>query len=240
MVNKFAAAVIFVLGCALTGPAACLAQRSEMETRPDSVQFGLALMKDQADAQFVPVDYAKLPPLIRAQAENHLAFYLTPEAQPQNDPEFKTRVFSASGESQDDLVEYRWKFEGLPLRAVQSLNAFKLEVPLDARLRIDDVKLLVESIVKLKGTDLSDRDYEVKLRWPASLSEGVQFSSNPDANLLRLNSWHERVDAVVEGGRLAVLIYKKVPQLMIYQDGSKWFEKYPPPATKPATKQPTQ
>jgi hypothetical protein len=40
---------------------------------------------------------------------------------------------------------------------------------------------------------------------------------------------HDRVDAFAENGRLSILIYKKIEQLMGYLDGSRWFleEKVP-------------
>ena len=233
MVSKLAWAVALAVAFGLAGPATCMAQLRSMDKSPENLQAGLALVGDQRDDQFVPVEYASLPPAIRAQAENHLAMYLTPEAQPQHDPAFQTRTFSASAEGQSDLVEYRWAFHGMPLRAVQSLNAFKVEIPLGGRTRADEVKALVSSVVRLKGTDFAGKEYEVQLRWPGAVADGARFSSNPEADRLRLLAWHERVDALVEGGRLGVVIYKKIPQLIGYQDGSQWFEKYPPPPKTP-------
>jgi hypothetical protein len=234
MVGKFAVAVVFLLAFGVAGPATCMAQVRNVDKSQESLQTGLALVGDQRDELFVPVEYASLSPAIRSQVENYLAMYLTPEAQPQNDPAFQTRTYSAAGEGQSDLVEFRWAYGGMALRAVQSLNALKVEIPLGGRTRVDEVKALVNSVVKLKGTDLDGRDYDAQLRWPNAVADGARFSSNPDANLVHMNAWHERVDALVEGDRLGVLIYKKIPQLMGYQDGSQWFEKYPPP------KKPTQ
>jgi hypothetical protein len=233
MVSKLALAVAFVVAFGLAGPATCMAQLRSMEKSPEDMQTGLALVGDQREDLFVPVEYASLSPAIRAQTENYLAMYLTPEAQPQRDPAFQTRTYSAASPGQSDLVEFRWAFNGMALRAVQSLNALKVEIPLGGRTRVDEVKALVNSVVKLKGTDLDGRDYDARLRWPNAVADGARFSSNPDANLFHMNAWHERVDALVEGGRLSVLIYKKIPQLMGYQDGSQWFEKYPPPPKKP-------
>jgi hypothetical protein len=228
MVSRLAVTVVFMIVYGLAGLSACEAQPEGKEMSPNSLEFGLALLKDQPEDQFTQVEYGKIAPAIRAQAENYLAFYLTPEAQPQKDPQFKTRVFSATEQSQNDLIEYRWTFDGVPLRAVQSLNALKLDIPSARNASVEEVRRLVNSIVKLKGTDIAENEYTANLQWPNALSEGAHFSSNPNANIRSLPSWHDRIDAFVEGGRLSVLIYKKIPQLSGYQDGSKWFEKYPP------------
>jgi hypothetical protein len=223
-----AALIVLMIAGGGLGLSACEAQQNQMEPpRPESLQYGLELLRDQPDNRFIPVEYAKLPPAIRSQADNYLAFYLTPEAQPAKDPKFTTRMFSTTDESEDDLIEYRWTFNGLSLRAVQSLNALKLDIPLGAQSDVQKAKDLVDSLIKLKGTDLDGKEYEVKLQWPNKLSDGVRFSSNPNSNIRSLLRWQDRLDAFVEGGRLSILIYKKIPQLAGYQDGSQWFEKYP-------------
>jgi hypothetical protein len=225
------AVLIFVIAWAVTGPWA-QADQKNMEIQPNSLQFGKdILLKDQSDFRFAGTSYANLAPAIRSQVDNYLAFYLTAEAQPSLDPQFTTRTFTATAESQNDLVEYRWTFSGVPLRAVQSWNAVKIEIPLSGHGNVDDVKALVAAIVKLKGTDIEGHDYEVNLHWPSALADGTQFSSNPGASILSLSSWHDRIDAFVDGNRLNILIYKKIPQLAGYQDGSKWFQKYPPAKT---------
>ena len=209
------------------GLSSCTAQQSNMESRPESLQYGIDLLRDQPDQRFTPVEYTKLPPAIRSQVKNYLAFFLTAEAQPAKDPAFETRTFSTTDGSENDLVEFRWTFAGLSLRAVQSLNALKLDVPLDAQSDVQTVKALIDSLAKLKGTDVNGKEYEVKLQWPNKLSDGVRFSSNPNSNIRSLSRWQDRLDAFVEGGRLSILFYKKIPQLAGYQDGSQWFEKDP-------------
>lgn len=219
------AALLIAYGSA--GLSVHAAQQKAMEPRSDSMRFGQEiLLKDQPEFRFSSVDHARLPNEIRSQAENYLAMYLTQEAQPEKDPQCTDRIFTASEQSQNDLVEYRWSFAGLQLRAVQSLNALKVEIPLAGIASVEEAQKLADSIVKLKGTDLEGRAYEIHLHWPKSLSDGLQFSSNPGANILALPSWHERVDASVSDNRLSILIYKKIPQLTGYQDGSKWFQKY--------------
>jgi hypothetical protein len=216
----------------VTGPQVQAYQQKTMEIQPNSLQFGKdILLKDQPDFRFTGTTYDQLSPAIRAQTDNYLQFYLTPEAQPRQDPQFTTRTFTATAQSQNDLVEYRWTFAGVPMRVVQSLNAVKIEIPLSGHGDTKDVSALVAAIVKLKGTDIEGRDYEVHLRWPNALADGTQFSSNPSVSILSLSSWHDRIDAFVEGDRLNILIYKKIPQLAGYKDGSTWFQKYPPTKT---------
>lgn len=232
MATRLAMIAAFLVACGHTVPHARAAQQQNRQPHSDTLQFGQGiLLKDQPEMMFSDVAYDTLSPAIRSQTDNYLAFYLTSEAQPRNDPQFTTRTFSAGAQSQNDLVEYRWTFAGVHLRSVQSLNALKINIPLRGHGNVEDMKALVASIVKLKGTDIEGRGYEVHLRWPSVLGDGTQFSSEPDANILFLSSWHDRVDAFVDGNGLNILIYKKSPQLMGYQDGSMWFHNYPPKKT---------
>jgi hypothetical protein len=234
MMNRLAILAVFMTACWPSSSLGYEGQTKGMETRADNIQFGQdILLKDQPDFRFTLTDHGKLSPAIRSQTENYLAFYLTSEAQPQKDSQFTTRIFAATEQSQNDLVEYRWTFAGLPLRAVQSLNAMKIDIPLSGHASTEEAKALLASIVKLKGTDIEGKEYEVHLRWPGTLADGVKFSSNPTADIRFLPNWHERVDAFVDGDHLSILIYKKIPQLMGYQDGSKWFRKY---ATKTSSR----
>ena len=234
MATRLAILALLVIVYGTAGPSVHAAQQKNMDLRSDSTSFGQdVLLKDQPDFRFSGANYDKLSPAIRSQAENYLAFYLTPEAQPQKAPQFAVRTFAATEQAQNDLVEYRWTFAGIPLRAVQSWNAMKIDIPLSGHASTEEVKALLASIVKLKGTDIEGKEYEVHLRWPDTLADGVKFSSNPSADIRSLANWHERVDAFVDGDHFSILIYKKIPQLMGYQDGSKWFQKY---ATKPSSK----
>jgi hypothetical protein len=232
MATRLAILALLAITYGTAGPSVHAAQQKNMDLRSDSTSFGQdVLLKDQPDFRFSGANYDKLSPAIRSQAENYLAFYLTPEAQPQKDPQFAVRTFAATEQTQNDLVEYRWTFAGVPLRAVQSWNAMKVDIPLSGHASIEEAKALLASIVKLKGVDVEGNAYEVHPHWPDTLADGVKFSSNPNADIRSLPSWHERVDAFVEGNHLNILIYKKIPQLMGYQDGSKWFQKYPPAKT---------
>lgn len=221
--------VLLVTAFGTAGRSAYAAQLKSMDVRANSIGFGQdVLLKDQPDSRFKSIDYAKLSSAIRSQTENYLAFYLTPEGQPQKDAHLAVRTFAATERSQNDLVEYRWTVAGVQLRAVQSWNAMKVDIPLSTHASREQVKALVASIVKLKGTDIEGNEYEVPLQWPDKLADGAKFSSNPNADIRFLPNWHARIDAFVQGNHLSILIYKKIPQLMGYQDGSKWFQTYPP------------
>src|SRR5690349_20668900 len=96
-----------------TRPLTGARQHQGMKPSSNSLQFGLdILLKDQPEMRFSEAGDAKLSHAIRSQVENYLAFYLTPEAQPRKDPQFTTRTFRASTQSQNDLVECRWTFSG--------------------------------------------------------------------------------------------------------------------------------
>src|ERR1051325_11330309 len=198
-----------------------------MDSKTNDVQFGLRLVQDKAEDQFSPISIEQLPKDIRNQAENTFAMFLRPPALPKNAPAVTVKFFRARTPDQDDLVEFEWTFEKHQLRAVQSINAMKLEIDLsNGPSGVENVKALVEDIINTAGTDFGGKAYTVPLQWPNTLADGVSFSSNPTADILRLNRWCDRVDAIVRGHTLTVLFYKKIAQLAGYQAGSEWFKKY--------------
>jgi hypothetical protein len=199
----------------------------DLKTDGGRAEADLTLLRDEPDDQFKTVAYSELPNSIRAQSENYLAMFLKPAALPQSAPGSITRVFAARSAEQDDLIEFRWNYSGHELRLVESLNAVKVQIQFaKASIPVEDAKAVVERIINTTGVDRYGKQYSIKFQWPTTLSDGTKFSSNPAADILHLNAWHDRVDATVQGRALNLLFYKKISQLIGYQDGSNWFKKY--------------
>ncbi len=89
---------------------------------------------------------------------------------------------------------------------------------------VDETKEWVESVLAMEGRDRFDQHYQIKMPWPDALQDGVAFSSAAELDIDKAFRWHYRVDAEVADGILTFFVYKRIPQLMSYQDGSKWFE----------------
>ncbi|NOT01701.1 MAG: hypothetical protein HOP29_13850 [Phycisphaerales bacterium] len=156
-----------------------------------------------------------------------------------DDVALRVRLFAAGENSDCDIAEYQWLANGRRLRVVSSRNAVRVDFDLDQVVEcawshgpacVQATRKWVERTLKLegeyRGTGDSVIKYRVELPWPEKLDDGVWFSSAPDRDIYRLPGmprWYERVDAYVENGVLSILIYKKIGQLMGYQDGSKWF-----------------
>jgi hypothetical protein len=224
MVLSFVQAITFASWAAWSGLWLLQAGTGTMTNGTD-VAFGLTLVEDQPDDRFQSIEYSELSKAIRDQVENYLAMFLKPAALPKAAPTVRTRIFRAANSDQDDLVELSWSFQKHDCRALQSLNAVKLEIARGAS-GPNELRSLADDMVRLTGDDVVGRAYAVSLQWPAALTPGTTFSSNPKADITSLRVWHERVDAIVERASLTLLFYKKVPQLMGYQDGSGWFKKY--------------
>lgn len=199
-----------------------------------SIDFAKSLVKAplrQAEEKekWVELEFDQLPRDILSFMKDCTAWRVRPAADPHKAEDLRVRVRAAEDPSQDDLVEYVWTFRGQRLRWVATTNALRLEIDLDAlgpapgETRVESAKSLVDEVMRLTGTTSYDEDYEVELPWPDHLADGVTFSSNPDKTLNALLSWHQRVDAYVEGNTLAILTYRKVAQKTYYKDGAKWF-----------------
>jgi len=146
----------------------------------------------------------------------------------------EVRVFAARDISEDDIVECRWHYLDKPITVVVSRNARRIEFDLSALPEcgvtrgascVRAAKEWVARVVKLKGRDRFDNDFEITLPWPNELVDGVSFSSAPDLDISMAFRWHWRIDVDVRHGILTVFVYTRIPQLQTrFQDGSKWFD----------------
>jgi len=191
----------------------------------------------------IALDYDALPKRIRSEMSSDIAIPLVNDAEPFDlvpPAHFKdgigaeVRVFAASGISEDDLVEYRWNYLDKPITVVVSRNARRIEFDLSTLPEcrstrgpscVRAAKEWVARVVKLKGRDRFDNDFEITLPWPNELADGVSFSSAPDLDIAMAFRWHLRLDADVRNDVLTIFVYKRFPHIQGgFQDGSKWFD----------------
>jgi hypothetical protein len=222
-------------------------RREARETWQASLAFGRTWLRDQASDEFTDWSFARLPDDVKSTIHSLFAFVFYPAADPHKHwPLFETkddlvlvvRLMPAATATENDLVEYHWDYEDRPIRAVVSRNAMKIDFDLEfvrdcqgtvGASCVNEVRGWVEEVLKLEGEYPSLKQpvpYQVHLPWPDELTDGIAFSSAPEQNIMRLPGiprYFDRVDAFVENGTLSILIYRKVGQLMGYQDGSQWF-----------------
>ncbi len=201
----------------------------ETQTYLKTVRYGISLVKDKDYNRFLDIQYSDLPRSVRSQSENYLTRVLKTGALPQKSTHFATRYFLAYKNTEYDLLEYKWSFSGHSLRIVESLNAVKLEIPLkftESLSRTVFAKSAVESIVNLRGIDAYGQNYRIELQWPNSLNDGVTFSSNPQENIVSISHWHDRIDIFVKDDLVSLIFYKKIPQLLGYQNGFGWISQH--------------
>lgn len=152
--------------------------------------------------------------------------------------------FKSVNEKEKDLIESRWNFDGKLLRYVENINAAKIEIPLDKTLDEKKAKALLSSIVKLSAQDPFSMEepssgphstsnsavqnlklYEIKLKWPVKLTNGIQFSSDANQFPFNMPVWYNRVDAFVLNGKLSIIFYKR-PWYAVspgFLPGNNWF-----------------
>jgi len=187
-------------------------------------------------------DFQNLPANIQSQSANELLRVLRKAACPisvvpplhlKPDCEGQVAAYAAKDKTKADLVEYRWTDGERQLAAVVGINGvqvqFDLQLIPECRVKrtgacVAAARAWVEKVLRLNGKDEYYQDFQIELPWPDELTDGVWFSSAPDLEITKVFRWHFRVDAEVHDGILTFYIYKRVAQLMSFQDGSKWFD----------------
>jgi hypothetical protein len=61
-------------------------------------------------------------------------------------------------------------------------------------------------------------------QFPAALTEGSRFSTNPTVGPLRITTWEDRTDGGIRGGVLYFLRFKKSFELVGYPNLRRWFD----------------
>lgn len=203
------------------------------------LDFGRSLVKIPDSRHLVDGDYSALPKPVQSGLYDTIVASFR-EAKPfvqfkfDSPPNATVRIYAAFAKDQDDIVELSWKYHGQNLRLTSSINAMRLDIDLDevgrnsqldqfGLQRLDRVRGLVAAIVSLQGRKAYGEDYQIELPWPDTLEEGVTFCFNPNQSIRTLMRWYQRIDAFVHDGVLSILVYKHIPQMMTYKDGSKWF-----------------
>ena len=244
-----------ILACALsTDPSVAetedpqttgLQQREAQERYAKSFEFGATFVRDAESTAFAPINFDDLPLReVVGSMYSSLAFVLVWEAHPQRQGFAKepgrmaVAAYAARNDEENDLVEYRWVYLGQTIRAVRSLSALQIDLDLDeinnnvelaqfGKLEVQRVRGFVEHIIRMEGEshEFKPQRFRIDIPWPASLTDELEFSTNPDRNLLHMDvyRWYERIDFWVHGRTFSIRFYRKPGQLMGLPDGSKWF-----------------
>jgi len=216
--------------------------REALAAHRSTLAFGKALLKVDAKAAMVPWNYEQLPHDIKSRNAGDLQRILLDLACPisgarplrlKADCDAQVAVHVAKDDTEADMVQYRWSSGGRQLVAIVGRNGvqvlFDLHSVSECAARRDQLcvaatRAWVERVMRLSGRDQLYQDYHIDLAWPDSLNDGVAFSSAPDLDITKTFRWHFRVDAEVQDGVLTIFTYKRVPNLMSFQDASKWFD----------------
>lgn len=223
------------------------ARRDALEAWRCSLPFGKTWLNDRPTDAYVEWEFLRLPDTLKESIYPFSEWIFRVGVSPhksrypieiRENADLQFLVIAAGADNQSDLARYCWNYNGRRLCVVTSLNALRVDFELKyvpqcqwtrAAACVDGARKWVEEVLRLEGeySVLDDNiSYRVELPWPSQLVDGLSFSSAPEQNIMRLPGmprWYERVDAFVENGVLSILIYKKIGQLMGYQDGSKWF-----------------
>ena len=139
-----------------------------------SIEFGKSLVKDVPDEWFVEIAFSDLPSQRGAHIDLCSALFVLlcgganpfiENLGPGPPPGLRVRVFAAKNNSQQDLLEYRWTFQGQPWRVLASRNAVRLDLDLvefasrlpnaktDSAL-LNAVKAMIKEAICLDGKNL--------------------------------------------------------------------------------------
>jgi hypothetical protein len=193
-----------------------------------------ATYEDVQDLHSLPDDAR-----VEQNSRDWAARFFSAEANPYNQKPAARRAIHRATADTFDVVLHDYHFEDMHLLVYETLNFFVVAIDQSGKAisetdepdRSRYINQLAYRTLKMQGTmvgpDLKDAPYEWIFHFPASIGEGVRFSTNPEVSVRRMWSWAYRVDGGIHEGRLYFLCFKK-PEMtsgkMVTLDGQHWFD----------------
>jgi hypothetical protein len=72
--------------------------------------------------------------------------------------------------------------------------------------------------------NMNDAEHHWAFQYPSTLTEGTVVSTNAAEDPVFMGSWTERADAVIRGGLVHLLCYKKRPSIVGFLADCQWFD----------------
>ena len=117
-----------------------------------------------------------------------------------------------------DLLRYEFPMAGVDAEVIEGRNFILVRLrvgpPLESALLIGWARRVVKT--GRGGPEWGSLPRE-------ALGEGARLSSDELADPINMPAWSSRVDAGIHKGRLFLLLYKRLPQLLGYPEGRRWF-----------------
>jgi hypothetical protein len=187
---------------------------------PDALMLQwLADIRSAPADRFIALkDANAIPPEIRLSSKGWFESVLQQEANPYLPANRARHSYSPATETTPDILRHDYNARGVPVRALETRNA----ILLTTRLATGDLRRQVQSMADLL-LRMQDEGYRLEFQYGAVTGSKFYFTSNPERDVARLRFWHDRVDGIAEPGAVTFLFYKKVEQLLAYQDDRHWF-----------------
>jgi hypothetical protein len=191
----------------------------------DTVGWWLESIDDVPDAGYRDVGLAGLDGEVRAGSQLWCDDHLAAEASPYVGGRKVRTSVHAGNEGTDtrkvsiDLVRHGYEIDELPVEVVEARSFTLIRLAAGKALQ-GTASARAAEIQRLARRLLSQ---PWVFRFPASIDEGVRFSSNPDVDPDNLPSWTARGDGGIRGGRLWFLCFRKVPDIIGYWSDIQWF-----------------
>jgi hypothetical protein len=188
-------------------------------------------MKWLADARavdpksFLPFDDAsRIPPAVRNGSQTWMDRFLKAHARPYAPDAHARHSYRASKGESPDWLRHEYHAKGRELLVLESLNYVMIivgdspnEIKRDELVKT--AESVAESILRMDGTSGLWR-----FEFVARHDDKWFLSSNPNLEIVRMRTWSDRADAVVERGKITFVLYKKIEQIKGFRDDRVWFD----------------
>jgi hypothetical protein len=168
----------------------------------------------------------------RAENQARVDTYVAPPGVPWATEDNKARSPAyATGAVWLDLLRFTYTLGGRPLVVYESINFVLARVtpakaPPDSGSWARAVDQAAHEILNMSGTarlDLQAYPYTWAFQFPPHIGEGTVISTNPDVSPDSLR-WTDRADALVHGGSIWLMAYKRRPPAMGFAPDGRWFD----------------
>jgi hypothetical protein len=184
------------------------------------IAYILAMVQYWDSAKVTPMQVDSLPGQVKAEMTGWRRSFFQ-ESCPLFEQESSCRVVLGETDKREDAIIRDFAYEGQVVTTYETARQVALFLPMrDAK--PNEAESLHQALTRLSASCLN-AEISWGLRVPSELEVGVALTTDPYRLIWTAPFWHSRVDAGTFGGRIFVLLYKRVNQLVGFADGL-WFD----------------
>ncbi|WP_139350294.1 hypothetical protein [Rhodanobacter sp. C03] len=146
---------------------------------------------------------------------------LSQAANPYAPPNHASHSYHPAGKIGLDLLHHAYVLDGSSVDIFEGVNFLIVRLPAPRTGAWD--RASIEAAAKLMLRAINPGETEA-FHYPSNMADGTLMSTAPMQDPFLTTSWFQREDMLLHHGKLFIVLYKRQPAIVGFQNDAQWFE----------------